>query len=377
MKGYKKLLYIILIMSIILIINSFMQIFNFFTYFLFLLASFFIVKKLMGFEKDNFPDRKEIITILVISVFLFYAITYSAVFFWGILENRIVFTFSLLLNNIIPLFLIIILTELLRFIIIRKGRGYKSIWILAIILFTLIEVSIKMKGYDLNIGIDLLRFSIEVLSISIVKNILLCYLVNRTGYKATIIFRLIYEIPLYILPFFPNLGIFIDSVTKIIFPGILLFIFLFKYEIPNKYDIIKEKIKSKVGHKICYGIIVIIMGLLVALSSAKFNLFTIVVGSGSMRPVIQKGDLVLVKKVKPNTLKKDDILVFNHERITVVHRIIEIKTQNGEPVFYTKGDANKNADDYGIDSENAIGKVIFKIKYIGYPTIWINDQIKE
>lgn len=377
MKGYKKLLYIILIMSIILIINSFMQIFNLITYSLFLLFSFFIVKKLMGFEKDNFPDRKEIITILVISVFLFYAITYSAVFFWGILENRIVFTFSLLLNIIIPLFLIIILTELLRFIIIRKGRGYKSIWILAIILFTLIEVSIKMKGYDLNIGIDLLRFSIEVLSISIVKNILLCYLVNRTGYKATIIFRLIYEIPLYILPFFPNLGIFIDSVTKIIFPGILLFIFLFKYEIPNKYDIIKEKIKSKVGHKICYGIIVIIMGLLVALSSAKFNLFTIVVGSGSMRPVIQKGDLVLVKKVKPNTLKKDDILVFNHERITVVHRIIEIKTQNGEPVFYTKGDANKNADDYGIDSENAIGKVIFKIKYIGYPTIWINDQIKE
>ncbi len=377
MKGYKKLLLIILIMSIILLINSFIQIFNLITYSLFLLFSFFIVKKLMGFEKDNFPDRKEIITILVISVFLFYAITYSAVFFWGILENRIVFTFSLLLNNIIPLFLIIILTELLRFIIIRKGRGYKSIWILAIILFTLIEVSIKMKGYDLNIGIDLLRFSIEVLSISIVKNILLCYLVNRTGYKATIIFRLIYEIPLYILPFFPNLGIFIDSVTKIIFPGILLFIFLFKYEIPNKYDIIKEKIKSKVGHKICYGIIVIIMGLLVALSSAKFNLFTIVVGSGSMRPVIQKGDLVLVKKVKPNTLKKDDILVFNHEGITVVHRIIEIKTQNGEPVFYTKGDANKNADDYGIDSENAIGKVIFKIKYIGYPTIWINDQIKE
>lgn len=377
MKGYKKLLLIILIMSIILLINSFIQIFNLITYSLFLLFSFFIVKKLMGFEKDNFPDRKEIITILVISVFLFYAITYSAVFFWGILENKIVFTFSLLLNNIIPLFLIIILTELLRFIIIRKGRGYKSIWILAIILFTLIEVSIKMKGYDLNIGIDLLRFSIEVLSISIVKNILLCYLVNRTGYKATIIFRLIYEIPLYILPFFPNLGIFIDSVTKIIFPGILLFIFLFKYEIPNKYDIIKEKIKSKVGHKICYGIIVIIMGLLVALSSAKFNLFTIVVGSGSMRPVIQKGDLVLVKKVKPNTLKKDDILVFNHERITVVHRIIEIKTQNGEPVFYTKGDANKNADDYGIDSENAIGKVIFKIKYIGYPTIWINDQIKE
>ena len=377
MKGYKKLLLIILIMSIILLINSFIQIFNLITYSLFLLFSFFIVKKLMGFEKDNFPDRKEIITILVISVFLFYAITYSAVFFWGILENRIVFTFSLLLNNIIPLFLIIILTELLRFIIIRKGRGYKSIWILAIILFTLIEVSIKMKGYDLNIGIDLLRFSIEVLSISIVKNILLCYLVNRTGYKATIIFRLIYEIPLYILPFFPNLGIFIDSVTKIIFPGILLFIFLFKYEIPNKYDIIKEKIKSKVGHKICYGIIVIIMGLLVALSSAKFNLFTIVVGSGSMRPVIQKGDLVLVKKVKPNTLKKDDILVFNHEGITVVHRIIEIKTQNGEPVFYTKGDTNENADDYGIDSENAIGKVIFKIKYIGYPTIWINDQIKE
>ena len=377
MKGYKKLLSIILIMSIILLINSFMQIFNLITYFLFLLASFLIVKKLIGFEKDNFPDKKEIILVLVISVFLYYALTYSTVFFWGILKNRVIFNFDLFLNTIMPLFLIIIITELLRFIIIRKGRGYKSIWVFAILLFTLIEVTIKINGYNFNLGIDVLKFSIEVFSTSLVKNILLCYLINRAGYKSTITFRLLFEIPLYILPFFPNLGIFIDSVLKTIFPGILLFIFIFKYSLPDKYEKIKAKNQSKIQKKIVYSIIITILIIVIMLYSAKFNLFTVVIGSESMKPRLNIGDIVLVQKINPSSLKKGDILVFKHDRRTVIHRIVEIKNNNNESLFYTKGDANKDPDNYGITVDDVVGKARMTIKYLGYPTIWINDQLKQ
>jgi signal peptidase I len=341
------------------------------------LASFLIVKKLMGIEKEDFPDKKEIILVLVISILLYYVLTYSTVFFWGILKNRVIFSYNLFLNTIIPLFLIIIITELLRFIIIRKGRGYKSIWILAILFFTLIEIAIKIKGYDFNLGIDVLKFSIEVFAPSLIKNILLCYLVNRVGYKSTITFRILFEVPLYLLPFFPNLGIFIDSILKIIFPTILLFVFLYKYSIPDKYEKIKEKSQSKIPKKIGYCSIIIIFLTVVTLTSAKFNLFTIVIGSGSMKPILNKGDVVLVQKINPDSLNKGDIIIFKHDRRTVIHRLIDIKHLDGESYYYTKGDANKDADDYGINGDDIVGKCAFTIKYLGYPTIWINDKIKQ
>ncbi|NLA33988.1 MAG: hypothetical protein GX861_03930, partial [Tenericutes bacterium] len=64
MKGYKKILLISLLIMIILIINNFLQIFNLFTYSFFLFIAFFIVKKLMGFDYDDFPDKKEIMIIV-------------------------------------------------------------------------------------------------------------------------------------------------------------------------------------------------------------------------------------------------------------------------------------------------------------------------
>jgi len=158
-----------------MIINSFTNTFSLFTYALFLCASFFVVRKVLGWDFDDFRDKSNIVIILIGSIFLYYIITYSTVFFWGVLKNSVGISFTTLTKNIIPFFLIIVFTELMRFIIIRKGRGYKSIWILAIILFSMMEITIKTKGYDFGITIDTLRFLIEVVAISIVKNIFLCY----------------------------------------------------------------------------------------------------------------------------------------------------------------------------------------------------------
>jgi len=377
MKGHKKILLISLVMAIILIINSFAQIFNLFTYSLFLLASFLIVKKIVGFEKDSFPDRKELVIVLVSGVFLYYILTYSTVFFWGILQNRVGLTFSALINNIIPFFLIIIFSELLRFIIIRKGRGYKLIWIISVLLFSLMEITIKVKGYDFSLNIDIIKFSVEIVSVTLIKNIFLCYLVNRSGYKASILFRLLFDLPLYILPFFPNLGIFLDSVFKMLLPLVLLLTFLFKYSFINRNDIIKTKGKSEIAKNISYGMVIVVLLIVVGLTSAKFKYFTIVVGSGSMRPNIDKGDVVLVKKVANlSSIKENDILVFKHDKITVIHRIVRIEIENDEITFYTKGDANDSEDNYPIRKSDVIGVAQFKIKYIGYPTVWINEQIK-
>lgn len=376
-KGYVKLLLISLIITIILLIDSVTNMFSLFTYSLFLLIAFLLTKKSMGFEDDDFKEKKEITMVLLSGILLYYIITYGTVFFWGILKSRFVLTFTTFFNTIIPLFLIIIFTELLRYIVIRKGRRYKGIWVLSVILFSLIEIVLKTRGYDFSQGIQILKFLLEIVAVVLSKNIFLCYLTNRVGYKPSILFRLLYDFPLYFLPFFPSLGIFIDSILKIVFPNILLFILVFRYSNYDAKDkIMKERINKKVG--IISTVIVIVFALIVVgISSAKFRIFSIVVGSSSMSPNIDKGDVVLVKKTSDITsLKENDILVFAYENLTIIHRIIRIEEKNNELLFYTKGDSNESEDYYPVLEKDIVGKALFKIKYIGYPTIWINEQIK-
>ena len=65
------------------------------------------------------------------------------------------------------------------------------------------------------------------------------------------------------------------------------------------------------------------------------------------------------------------------EGYTVIHRIIEKKQENGEFRFVTKGDNNISPDSEIVRENQLIGKVIFKIKYIGYPAIWMHLLQKE
>ena len=46
-----------------------------------------------------------------------------------------------------------------------------------------------------------------------------------------------------------------------------------------------------------------------------------------------------------------------------------------ETRYYTKGDANQKQDDGYRTSKDVIGQVKFKIPYIGYLTLWVNNLI--
>ena len=57
--------------------------------------------------------------------------------------------------------------------------------------------------------------------------------------------------------------------------------------------------------------------------------------------------------------------------INAINNIIDIKD---EFYIYTKGDANKEYDKYKITKDMVIGVVKFKIPFIGYPTVLLNEK---
>lgn len=85
---------------------------------------------------------------------------------------------------------------------------------------------------------------------------------------------------------------------------------------------------------------------------------------------LNKGDILFVIKAKPEKLKVGDVIIFNGgQKNPVIHRIIEIKKENGEYIFSTIGD-NNNAQlsvEKEIKEEQLIGKAVFKLApYIGW-----------
>jgi signal peptidase len=92
------------------------------------------------------------------------------------------------------------------------------------------------------------------------------------------------------------------------------------------------------------------------------------IGSGSMSPALDIGDLVVAHRVPANELAVGDIIVFrtaNNSENYICHRIIEVQTS---PVlqFTTQGDNSNVADSSPVRAGDIIGRVGFHMPELGY-----------
>lgn len=108
----------------------------------------------------------------------------------------------------------------------------------------------------------------------------------------------------------------------------------------------------------------------------------LVVKSGSMEPVLYRGDVIIIEKVSPQDIRADptngDVIVFYKPgtSILIVHRAIH-KVDTG---FITKGDANVASDYFSpISSEYIVGRWTgIKIPYwtgVGYLSLFLRGEI--
>ena len=87
-----------------------------------------------------------------------------------------------------------------------------------------------------------------------------------------------------------------------------------------------------------------------------------VVLSGSMEPALSVGDLLIVRQA--DAYQPGDIVVYQAERMAVVHRLVSVDAQSA----VTKGDANPSQDK-PIPVSAIKGRVVSAIPLIGY-LVW-------
>lgn len=118
---------------------------------------------------------------------------------------------------------------------------------------------------------------------------------------------------------------------------------------------------------IVYAIVLIFAFLAITAKFSFFGIQLLVVKSGSMEPTIKTGSIVIDKSNEDYQI--GEIITFKDREKpteTTTHRIVDKEIQGNIELFTTQGDANGTPDSEKVIQDRILGKVIFKIPYMGY-----------
>lgn len=128
--------------------------------------------------------------------------------------------------------------------------------------------------------------------------------------------------------------------------------------------IIFRIIKGLITVFLCVVLLLVVFQKFTKNKVALGNIYIFQVVSESMMPEYRIGDIIVTKKVSPVSLKVGDDVTYvasvvDMKEITITHRIIKKREENGKYYFTTQG-INNAVEDPEIPEDSIYGKVIYK-----------------
>jgi signal peptidase I len=106
-----------------------------------------------------------------------------------------------------------------------------------------------------------------------------------------------------------------------------------------------------------------------------------VVETGSMRPELPPGTLVVTRPADPSTIGLGDVITYqivSGESTVVTHRVVETGIDaSGEPRWRTQGDANDVVDERWVLPVQVQGKRWYAVPFLGHATSFVSGQQRQ
>lgn len=368
---------------LLIIINSFI----FFTnqrmdrnfYAVFILG-FTLITTVLFRRKQKKRQKSQIIMLMTTFTMFYMIIIYGLGFVFGFVKSKYSISPELCFKNItIPLVITLICTEFIRSSLFNQQLRVRfKKWsidiskILTFIAIVSIDVVITLDVYSFGDLESSLIFFGLVLFPSISNNILFNYMVDKYDNIGTMIYRIVTLLYPVFVSIIPDVHLLVLSIINLIFPYIMFVIIEFVF---RKRKVYVSKKKEK-GNFIFNSITTIFVVVIMMVVSCQFRYKALVIATYSMTGTIDKGDVIVYEEYNNQYIDEGDIIVFNYNGMTTIHRVIEVEFVNGQTRYYTKGDANARPDDgYRVDGDIE-GVLNFKLKYAGYPTLWLREIFK-
>lgn len=201
-------------------------------------------------------------------------------------------------------------------------------------------------------------------------NYLLCILVMMMGTKTTIVYSIAVEGIELLLPILPNLKWITKSLLGIMFPMIILIYLEYVY---HRYSVDNIRKAKNTEHPASLIATCLVAVGIIWFSVGVFPIYPSVIVSGSMKPNIDIGDVIIVKRVDIDSISVGDVIQFQKNQLDIAHRVIEIGDENGK-FLRTKGDNNNICDNDPVMPDEIRGKVLFKVPKIGKIKFYISNS---
>lgn len=336
----------------------------------FMILLFIFVRLLYGYPKKNIYNRslaiKSIVTILLLGLVISYLLGLLTGFSYNIFFNNIAYSIELM----VIVAIVTICKELVRYIIAQNSTYKKFPIVILTISYIILELSLNFKS--INTLEELFLFTSVTFLPIVAKELLASYLNYNFGLITVLVYMIPINIYQYILPIFPNLGDYINSVLHLFMP-FLIYMTTIKIVKYNNKQILNYNSNLKF---VLFIPLFLFLVLIIVLVSGIFKYKMIAIASNSMNPIFYRGDAVIYEKITDiNSLKVGDILVFKKYDYVITHRIVSINNNN-EIYIRTKGDNNEILDGYYVYPNEVLGVIKSVVKYVGYPTVWITEVFK-
>ena len=316
--------------------------------------------------------KKEIISYVIIAGFSYIIIYIISGILIGFGKNPFSTTIIGYIANIWITMTIIISKEYIRYKLINNVYDREKNYIAFIISIVYIIIDFGLYKFISAEQITILMIEkqlIQVIIPSICKNVLYSYIAINSSYIPAIIYEFIINTYLWMAPILPNSPWIITVIIESIIPIVVL---LYIRYIKLQKDLFKSREMLRVSDPGSIIPLIVVVILLTWFALGIFPIVPVAIASESMKPEFTIGDVILIKKCNIKDVIVGDIIQYKLENYTVVHRVIEKKENNGKVILTTKGDNNNTPDVKTVTEEQLIGKNILKIKYIGYPAIWLH-----
>lgn len=325
----------------------------------------------LGTLYTNTKLRKKIIQYTTVATLTYLIVYMLSGLFVTFGENPYSTTLKGLIINLWSLGIPIFAKEYIRYKLINNvyDRDKVKFAILISAVYIIIDIQYTSFIGQTIATLTIVKYISQVIIPNIAKNVLFSYIAIQGDYLPAILYQLVTNLYYWVSPILPNSPWAMTAIIDTVIP-IILFLYI-RYE---KVKLVPQKDRRMVIDTNPGSVIplVITIVLVIWFALGIFPVKPIAIATGSMEKEICVGDVAIIKKCNSNDVNVGDIIEYQMEGYTVVHRIIEKRQNNGRLSFITKGDNNNAPDRDEVKEDQLIGKVIFKIKYIGYPAIWMH-----
>ena len=287
--------------------------------------------------------------------------------FYGFGRSPNSFTPLSILTNAFLVFSFLFGMELGRAYLIKKASRRNLILSLTAVTVFLMIVRISFNRFmslDPNNPLLMIRFFGEMVIPFLAMGFFASYLAYLGGALTSIGYMAVIVGFEWFCPILPDLEWIMSSLIKTIAPaiGFMIMQSSIEYSLPKRLRRSRDSTFGWIGAAL-------VSLMIIFFSFGYFGVQPIIIVSGSMRPTLDVGDLVIIERVDPSKIRKGDIIEYRVGRMSIVHRVVEIKKEG----FVTKGDANRYPDPDPVHPDQIRGKVIFTVPKIG----WIPLILKE